>query len=616
MVYPQALICLKSLGLTINPANYLNYKSFNKMKQLLTLLLLFVLTFHVQAQAPGKFKYQAVARNTNNQPYSNTTLRIRFAMLENSASGTVRYLEEHTVTTSALGVFEANIGGGTVIQGSLNNVFWGEHAYFIRVELNPQPTGGSFILMGTSQLLSVPYAIYSAQTGSGGDQTLDISGTELSISNGNTITLPTPSLDISGNELSISYGNTVMLPTYQAGPGIQISGQQISAQDDSDTNELQTLELNGDELSISNGNSVILPHNGFSLPYYGNLSNSGNLFTVVNSGSGGAIHGITYGGGEAAVVGEDPTGGLAGVRGYSSSSYGVLGYSDSGEGVLGQSGSGVGVMATSSGGGTALVATNTSGLAIQATNYSGGTAISTEGSIQVHTTGSTGIYLQGGSNIGVLTDFSFETGVMANGDRFGVVGQSSDYGGYFSGETAAVFAFSNTGGYSGNFPLGPLYAQTMQKGSGSFKIDHPLDPANKYLYHSFVESPDMMNVYNGNVTTDANGLATVELPDYFEALNRDFRYQLTTIGGFAQLTIEREVANNTFSIRSDKPNVKVSWQVTGIRQDAHANQFRIVPTVEKEDKNKGKYLCPTCFHQPEAKGLFYEEMHLKDTKQK
>jgi hypothetical protein len=66
----------------------------------------------------------------------------------------------------------------------------------------------------------------------------------------------------------------------------------------------------------------------------------------------------------------------------------------------------------------------------------------------------------------------------------------------------------------------------LSKAGGSFKIDHPLDPANKYLYHSFVESPDMKNIYEGNVTTDGSGLETVTLPDWFEALNRDSRYQL------------------------------------------------------------------------------------------
>src|SRR5262249_23269056 len=77
-----------------------------------------------------------------------------------------------------------------------------------------------------------------------------------------------------------------------------------------------------------------------------------------------------------------------------------------------------------------------------------------------------------------------------------------------------------------------FFAGTLSKGCGSFKIDHPLDPSNKYLSHSFVESPDMMNVYNGNATTDRRGIAAITMPEYFEALNRDFRYQLTVIGQF------------------------------------------------------------------------------------
>jgi hypothetical protein len=130
----------------------------------------------------------------------------------------------------------------------------------------------------------------------------------------------------------------------------------------------------------------------------------------------------------------------------------------------------------------------------------------------------------------------------------------------------------------------------LSKSSGTFKIDHPLDPANKYLSHSFVESPDMMNVYNGNVVTDAMGNATVALPEYFEALNKDFRYQLTTIGQPSQVYISKEISGNQFEIKSDKPNVKVSWQVTGVRHDAWANAHRVVAEEDKEPFNKGKYL--------------------------
>src|ERR1035437_3569359 len=85
---------------------------------------------------------------------------------------------------------------------------------------------------------------------------------------------------------------------------------------------------------------------------------------------------------------------------------------------------------------------------------------------------------------------------------------------------------------------------SLSKGGGSFKIDHPLDPANKDLYHSFVESPDMMNIYNGSATTDSQGTAFVTLPDWFETLNRDFRYQLTVIGQFAQAIVGSKVADD------------------------------------------------------------------------
>ena len=147
--------------------------------------------------------------------------------------------------------------------------------------------------------------------------------------------------------------------------------------------------------------------------------------------------------------------------------------------------------------------------------------------------------------------------------------------------------------FSGNVSIGG----SVSKGSGSLKIDHPLDPANKYLYHSFVESPDMMNVYNGNVVTDKNGMATVVLPEYFEALNRDFRYQLTVVGQFAQAIVAKKVEQNLFVIRTSKPNVEVSWQVTGIRQDAYANAHRIKVEEDKPQQEQGHYLHPNSLAQ-------------------
>ena len=145
----------------------------------------------------------------------------------------------------------------------------------------------------------------------------------------------------------------------------------------------------------------------------------------------------------------------------------------------------------------------------------------------------------------------------------------------------------------------------LSKAGGSFKIDHPLDPSNKYLYHSFVESPDMMNIYNGTVLLDAEGKASVLLPNWFEALNRDFRYQLTAIGAPGpNLYISQEVTNNRFEIAGGKAGGKVSWQVTGVRHDAWADAHRIPLEVEKTGAEKGKFMHPELFGMaPEKFGI-------------
>ncbi len=154
-----------------------------------------------------------------------------------------------------------------------------------------------------------------------------------------------------------------------------------------------------------------------------------------------------------------------------------------------------------------------------------------------------------------------------------------------TGTATQVFVVDGHGNgtYAGNLQVGGNLnvGGTISKAGGSFRIDHPLDPENKYLYHSFVESPDMMNIYNGNITTDGHGVATVVLPDYFEALNGDFRYQLTVIGEFAQAIIAKKIANGRFTIKTNRPQVEVSWQVTGIRHDAYANAHRIPVTEDK-----------------------------------
>lgn len=121
-----------------------------------------------------------------------------------------------------------------------------------------------------------------------------------------------------------------------------------------------------------------------------------------------------------------------------------------------------------------------------------------------------------------------------------------------------------------------------------------------------MRSPDMMNIYNGNITTDASGFATVTMPNYFDALNKDFRYQLTVIGTFAQAIVKDEMNGNTFRIQTSVPNVKVSWQVTGVRQDAYANAHRVEVEVAKQGDEKGLYIHPVENGEPVTSGIDYQ----------
>ncbi len=136
-------------------------------------------------------------------------------------------------------------------------------------------------------------------------------------------------------------------------------------------------------------------------------------------------------------------------------------------------------------------------------------------------------------------------------------------------------------------------------------IDDPIDPGNKYIYHSSVESPDMKNIYDGVVSLDATGEATVVMPEWFGALNRDFRYQLTCVGGFAPIYIAEELANNEFKISGGRAGMKVSWQVTGIRQDAWANAHRTPVEVDKNERERGFYLAPELFGAPAEKSVVW-----------
>jgi hypothetical protein len=207
----------------------------------------------------------------------------------------------------------------------------------------------------------------------------------------------------------------------------------------------------------------------------------------------------------------------------------------------------------------------------------------------------------------------FNGNVSVSGSFFGTAFQSTSLtgtAGQFNGNVNVSGVNNGDAAFRSSSPVGALAGQfngdvsiqgnlnvsgNVSKGGGTFRIDHPLDPKNKYLNHSFVESSDMMNIYNGNIEFDENGKAIVVLPDYFEALNMDFRYQLTCIGGYAPVYIEKQISENKFIIGGGKEGLIVSWQVTGVRHDPYAEKNRVKVEEEKSAEQKGKYLHPEVF---------------------
>lgn len=195
-----------------------------------------------------------------------------------------------------------------------------------------------------------------------------------------------------------------------------------------------------------------------------------------------------------------------------------------------------------------------------------------------------------------------------NGQAIDAEVNSNTNGDALFARTTSSSASSFAGIFVGNVSI----SGSLAKSSGSFKIDHPLDPANKYLYHSFVESPDMMNIYNGNVTLGDDGSATVTMPNWFQALNMEFRYQLTSIGAPGpNLYIAQEIANNSFRIAGGTPGMKVSWMVTGIRQDAYAKAHRIPVEQNKPAAERGTYIFPELHGKPANMSLDRSERPLQ-----
>jgi hypothetical protein len=175
---------------------------------------------------------------------------------------------------------------------------------------------------------------------------------------------------------------------------------------------------------------------------------------------------------------------------------------------------------------------------------------------------------------------------------------------YSTTDGIGVYGYSDVG--TGVYGYGPTATGWAGWFQGNVNVtgtvfhvqDNPRDPANKTLSSAAVNASEQLNVFTGNVTTGASGEAAVHLPAYYSATNKDPRYQLTVVGQFAQAIVAREIEHNTFTIRTNKPNVKISWQVTAVRNDAWSKAHPFKAVQDKPADLRGKYYYPAGYGRP------------------
>ena len=552
-----------------------------------------------RAQIPTKFNYQAIVRGNAGTVIVNKPLGMRFSIRDGSATGAVQYSETQLTTTNAYGLVNLQVGAGTVATGSFAAITWAGGNKFLQVEIDT--TGSAnYISLATVELIAVPYALQAQQAAqsqqAGHAAAADSAGksatAKVADSAGKSATAKVADsagksatakvADSAGKSATAKIADSAGKSS-TAGTAVNFSGS--LAGDVAGTQNATVIQNNAVTAAKISAGQVVKGINGLkdNITLVGGGGSSigvaGNTITV--TGTSGTITGVN-----------SPVSGTSGLSGGGTSGNVNLSviYAGSGNTVAAARSDHdhAGQFWTAASGNTLTLQTsspsfNSAALELDVTNASSQAA---------------GLFAQ-----------TFST----NSNSAAVVGQASGNGGTAgvlgiglgNGTYAILGSAQGAGSYAGVFGGNVIVTGSIAKASGSFKIDHPLDPANKYLSHSFVESPDMMNIYNGNIVLDGNGEAMVTLPDWFEALNRDFRYQLTALGKPSpNLYIAKEISGNQFRIAGGTPGAKVSWTVTGIRHDAYANAHRIPVEEQKTAAERGKYLNPEVFGKSRSQAVY------------
>ncbi|MCB2219860.1 MAG: hypothetical protein KQI35_05635 [Bacteroidetes bacterium] len=529
------------------------------MKRLNIILLLVVMIIIASAQPPQAFKYQAVVRDATGEILSNETIDIQISILDGWAAGPVIYQETHSVTSNQFGLINLFIGWGTPGNGyDFQNIEWNLNEKFIEIEIWDNGLS-TYVSLGTSMLLSVPYALYSDNDG---DWIRD--GNDLLSANTGNVGIGSSSLFYKLN-VTTATGSAIMgeSPDATGISGVSSGYQQAG---------IYGVGGSADSYGVYGwnwfgGDAVRGFSNGGWAGYF-----TGDLYASGNVGIGTSTPDAKLHVNDRIRIGEDPS--------YATV-YGEI-YHEGG-------GTGFKINAHAGGGSWADMHLQTNGTTKLFIESSGKVGIGTESPIrklQVNSTGSLDA-IQGWSPDG--------TGVYAvSATSYGIFGQSSSgWAGYFSGNV--------------------YVSGTLGKGAGSFIIDHPLDPENKLLRHNFVESPENLLIYRGKIQLDKNGQARVELPDYFVALSKENEATVYLTCIDVPFLTAYQWENNGFIIIGE-PDRSVSWVVYADRDDPVIHELGRPVEEEKGGDNKlcekGKLLYPRAYGYPESSGRDYEMTRL------
>lgn len=530
-------------------------------------------------QAPDGFKYQAVVRDAGNNIMNNQAVGMRLTIQQGTVGGTVVYTETFSTSTNGYGLVNLEIGSGTTTD-DFAAIDWGNGPYFMETAVDFLG-GMSWVVMGTSQLMSVPYALYAKNSGS------SIAGP-------------------AGNDGATGPAGADGLVGPQ-GPQGNAGPQGIPG------NTGATGPAGADGIAGPQG----IPGNTGATGADGSVGPQGIQGVAGPTGPAGA-DGAPGAGNTLDQAYDEGGAGLGRVITVDAGEVELTNGTINGIGIrVSTTNSGVGVVATSTNTANPYspiqAATNASSIltsAIVGSSTGGASGIS--GQVESTATAAQGVY---GNNLrttggygayaightGTVGETNYQLGFGTYGRNYDAIGPlGNSVGAYGLGYIGVWGDQSDPLGYS-------VYANGDfgAAGTKAFAIDHPLDPEHKYLKHYSIESNEVLNMYRGTIAFDSNGEAIVSMPDYFDAVNANFSYQLTPIGGYAPLFIKEKLNDGKFVIAGGASGMEVSWTVYAERNDPYLQQHPESKQVEvnKEEWNQGKYLQPDLYDQPDSKKI-------------